>query len=147
MSGQRGHSVSSLVAVTLNDVPRFRSSVLCATIPSVGASASASTLRSPFQSPTTRAVAPAHADPAGSVAQPVQLFDGWNEFAASKTWTCALPPGSVYSETRSSFPSPEAVRRWVEQVHTHACIRVLVQGGKLLRAAGPREAADGEAHA
>src|SRR5688572_32352752 len=75
-------------------------------MPSVGASPSASTLRSPFQSPTSNAVAPAHVDAAGSAAQPVQLFDGLKVAAASNTWTFALPSGSPYIDRRSSLKSP-----------------------------------------
>ena len=41
----------------------------------------------------------------------------------------------------------ETGRRRVEQIHADARIRVLVQGGELLRAAGPREVSDREAHA
>ena len=41
----------------------------------------------------------------------------------------------------------ETGRRRVEQIHADARIRVLVQGGELLRAAGPRETPDRETYA
>src|SRR5438093_6572556 len=40
----------------------------------------------------------------------------------------------------------EAARRWVEKIHAHARVRILVQRGELLRAAGPRETSGREAH-
>src|SRR5688500_8619623 len=97
--GHRGHAIGSDVDVTRKAPPMLRRTLLRTWIPSAGAIASASIFRSPFQSPRSTAVAPAHAEPAGRVAQPAKPLAGRKELLESKTCTFALPSASPYTAT------------------------------------------------